>query len=272
MRRYSCVRPQFWTGSTGRALREAGRDAQVVALYLITCPAGSMTGVFYLPLPTLCHEVGISRQKARAVLARLAQEDFAHYDGATQTIWLPEMARFQIGESLAPTDKQVKGLARELEAVKGSPFVRAFYEKYRAVFHLPEEGPWKGLRSPSEAPSEPLRSQEQEQEPEQEKEHEHEREGNRAPRRAHPKLDEVKSFWSEANLKGLPEAFFNHFEANGWRTRTGPLRNWQAAARNWSLRERDIRAPQRQHHSDDHEQAKQYQKLEEEAESRCKTS
>lgn len=30
-----------------------------------------------------------------------------------------------------------------------------------------------------------------------------------------------------------PEKFFDHFSANGWRTRSGPLRDWRAAFRNW---------------------------------------
>src|SRR6266496_3257993 len=108
MRSYSCVTPQFWTGATGRALRQAGRDAQVIALYLVTCPSASMTGVFYLPLPTLCHEVGIAPAKARKALAALERENFAQYDAESEVAWVPEMARFQVGERLEPGDKRIK--------------------------------------------------------------------------------------------------------------------------------------------------------------------
>jgi hypothetical protein len=179
MRSYARVAPQFWTGATGRALRAAGRDAQVVALYLISCPAGLMTGVFYLPLPSLCHEVGISTKKARAALKRIKRARFALYDEASETVWVPEMARFQVGATLDATDKRIKGFVRELEGVRGSPFVQEFYEKYRIAFHLPSEGPWKGYRSPSGGPSKAPRSHAHAHA--QAQEHAREGDGGRAP-------------------------------------------------------------------------------------------
>jgi len=50
MRDFAKVCGQFWIGETGRKLRAAGRDAQTVALYLITCPSANMLGLYYLPL------------------------------------------------------------------------------------------------------------------------------------------------------------------------------------------------------------------------------
>lgn len=61
--------------------------------------------------------------------------------------------------------------------------------------------------------------------------------------RARPGLGEVEDYWLKAELKGSPRAFFDHFEANGWRTRTGPLRVWEAAARTWSRREPTFTSP-----------------------------
>jgi hypothetical protein len=56
---------------------------------------------------------------------------------------------------------------------------------------------------------------------------------------------EAKGYWSEAQLHGLPEAFYDYFESNGWRTRQGPLKDWKAAARNWSRRESGNGGPRR---------------------------
>jgi hypothetical protein len=164
MRDYAKVAPFFWTGTTGKVLREAGRDAQVVALYMITCPAANMIGLYYLPLPTLCHEVGILLQRARKALRRASEGGFAHYDEATEHVWVPEMARFQLGERLKPGDNRILAVVRELLAAKSSRFAQEFYDKYRERFHLPDLPELKPLRSPLEAPSKPLRSQEQEQE------------------------------------------------------------------------------------------------------------
>jgi hypothetical protein len=172
MRDYARVAPQFWTGTTGKVLREAGREVQVVALYLITCPSANMIGLYYLPLPTLCHEVGIPLQGARKALRRASEGGFAYYDEAAEHIWVPEMARFQLGEQLKPGDNRIQAVIRELLAAKSSRFAQEFYDKYRERFHLPDLPKLKPLRSPWEGPSEPLRSQEQEQEHEQKQEQE----------------------------------------------------------------------------------------------------
>jgi len=172
MRDYAKVAPQFWTGTTGRAIKAAGRDTQVVALYLITAPSSNMIGLYYLPLPTLCHEVGISPRAARRALGRLAELRFASYDPATEHVFVHEMARFQMEESLKPGDKRIPGAINELRAVRAPNFVREFQTKYASAFHL-----HNGIGSPLQAPSEGLRSQEQEQEQEHERDQEKEPEG-----------------------------------------------------------------------------------------------
>jgi hypothetical protein len=58
MRDYAIAHSRFWTGDTGKLLRRLGRDYQVVGFYLFTCHNANMIGLYYLPLPTLCHEVG----------------------------------------------------------------------------------------------------------------------------------------------------------------------------------------------------------------------
>ena len=52
-----------------------------------------------------------------------------------------------------------------------------------------------------------------------------------------PTLQEVRSYWTESSLAGTDEEFFDHFTANGWMVGKVPMKNWQAAARNWSRNE-----------------------------------
>src|SRR5690242_1093322 len=104
MREYAKVSGGFWIGETGKQLRGAGCDAQLVALYLLTCPSSNMLGLYYLPMPTLCHEIG-SPSKA---LRRVCETGFAFYDDLSEHVWIPEMARRQIGATLDPKDKRVK--------------------------------------------------------------------------------------------------------------------------------------------------------------------
>jgi hypothetical protein len=161
VRDYGKVAPTFWTGDTGRALRKMGSDVQLVALYLITGPHANMIGLYYMPLPTLCHETGLPLQGASKALRRLSEGGFAAYDEDSEVVWVPEMARYQLGDEVVPKDNRHKAILRELEKYKKTRFFLQFHERYGAAYHLPTP-------SPFEAPSKPLRSQEQEQEQEQE--------------------------------------------------------------------------------------------------------
>lgn len=165
VRDYSKISPKFWTGDTGRFLRGAGRDAQVVALYLLTCPHANMIGLYYLPFPVLCHETGLSQQGALKALQRVSEGGFAFWEAQKEAVFVPEMAAHQVGEPLDPKDNRVKGIVKEWSSMRKSPFYMDFYERYRESFHLPAP-------SPLQAPCKPLGSQEQEQEIEQEQEQE----------------------------------------------------------------------------------------------------
>ena len=148
MRDYAKVAPTFWTGETGKKIRMLGRDAQVVALYLITCPGSNWIGLYYLPLPTLCHEVEISREAALRILQKFAVIDFAHYDPEREQAWVPGTAKFQIGEQLKPTDKRILGIVKDLKPHLETAFGADFYRRYKESFCLPELEPRRPLQAP----------------------------------------------------------------------------------------------------------------------------
>lgn len=172
--RYGATFSTFWTGDTGRALRR-DPDAQRVAFYLITAPGANMLGLYYLALPTLAHEVGLSEQGAREALGRVSALGFAHYDEAAEMVWVVEMARFQLLETarkrltaLSTEDNRLPAIRRLYANARKCRFLRAFFEKYGSALHLdgargeppasPLEAPPEGLGPYGEAPSMPLRA------------------------------------------------------------------------------------------------------------------
>lgn len=162
MRNYSKVSPRFWIGNTGRQIRALGAQAQVVALYLLSCPSSNMIGIYYLPLTLVAHETGMPLEGASEALRRLCSVGFAAYDHDSEVVWVPEMAAHQIDEELKPDDKRVKGIEKEVEAYRKSVFFNEFIARYRDRFHLTnalnegaKQDPAKGHRSPSEAPPKP---------------------------------------------------------------------------------------------------------------------
>jgi hypothetical protein len=156
MRDYSAVVPTFWTGKTGKQIRALGAECQVVALYLLTSPHSNMIGLYYLPKIYLAHETGISMEGACKALQSLSEVHFCTYNDDAETVFVHEMARYQIGTELVATDKRVKGVENELKKFHNNPLLKAFLRRYADAYHLDfdhEEA------SPLEAPSEPLRSQ-----------------------------------------------------------------------------------------------------------------
>ncbi|EES9755543.1 hypothetical protein AKG46_005126, partial [Escherichia coli] len=171
MRDYAKVSPRFWLGETGRELRKAGAEAQVVAFYLMTSPHANMLGLYYLPVLYLAHETGLGLEGASKGLKRAVEAGFCSYDHDAEMVWVHEMAAWQVGETLKPGDNRCAGVRNEYASLPENAFLSVFYDRYKTDFHLDVrrnnsrnsvrgfEGAFKGLRS---------QEQEQEQEKEQE--------------------------------------------------------------------------------------------------------
>lgn len=157
MREYSKISPSFWIGTTGRQLQEKGVEAMIVGMYLVTSPHANMIGLYYCPIEYIWSDTGLTLQGASKGLRWASEDGFCGYDHATRMVWVYEMAKFQIDESLKPNDKRVFGVKNEYKKLPNNPFLEEFFNRYKDTFHLDE-------RRGSEAPCKPLRSQEQEQE------------------------------------------------------------------------------------------------------------
>ena len=163
MRDYGVVSPKFWIGETGKALR-GNAPAQVLALYLMTCPHANMIGVFHCPVLYMAHETGLGIEGASKALQSLVEAGYCTYDEASETVFVHRMAAYQVAESLKAGDNRVKGVEREWQNIGSAALKQAFFAIYSVAFHLPGEAK---KTSPLQAPSKPLASQEQEQEQEQ---------------------------------------------------------------------------------------------------------
>lgn len=163
MRDYGIVTPKFWIGDTGKKLR-GDASSQLLALYLMTSPHASMIGVYHCPVLYMAHETGLGMEGASKALARLIEVGFCVFDEASETVFVINMAGFQIAESLDPKDKRVLGIQREVNKMEPGHIRAAFLATYSVAFHLKDDAP---KVSPSQAPSKPLPSQEQDQDQEQ---------------------------------------------------------------------------------------------------------
>jgi hypothetical protein len=181
MRIYGKITTKFWTSEIGKQIRAAGSQVQIIVVYLLTGPSSNMIGLYYLPLPTLCHEVGCTKSAAQKALRALEQIRFAYYDLPTEHVWIPSMAGSEVGASLKPQDSRVECITTMLQGMRHVPFHDAFLDLYREAFHLTEilpaniqptphqrsvGGPSTSRQGPVEGPSTPVSVAVTEAEPE----------------------------------------------------------------------------------------------------------
>jgi hypothetical protein len=84
----------------------------------------------------------------------------AQYDEENEIVFLPEMARYQIGESMSAKDNRVKFVMKLLGQYSKSFLVEQFHLRYDEAFNL-DSGQKRKV------PQKPLRSQDQDQDQEQ---------------------------------------------------------------------------------------------------------
>ena len=144
MRDFSSVSPQFWIGSTGKALR-GDSNAQVLALYLLTCPHANMIGVFHCPVMYMAHETGMQIDVVRSSLSKLVGVGFCIYDEELECVFVVNMAAFQVGDNLKQEDNRVKGVKKYVEKISSKTLKREFLKRYSKGFHIEDEAPCKPL-------------------------------------------------------------------------------------------------------------------------------
>ncbi len=132
MRAFSTIKSTFWTMGSGKRLR-GDPEAQVLALYLMTCSQGTMCGIFSVALPTIAHETGIPLEVIPSVLKKI--RDIVVYDTTEELCWIPNSSRVQIGK-MTSKDKRRPGLIRELNQFGSHPFVGEFFRLYSEEFGL----------------------------------------------------------------------------------------------------------------------------------------
>jgi hypothetical protein len=61
--------------------------------------------------------------------------------------------------------------------------------------------------------------------------------GEEAGRKDRPTMDELVAYCRERGGKVDPQAWMDHYTANGWRVGKNPMRDWRAAVRQWERNE-----------------------------------
>ena len=158
MRDYGKVHTSFWTSSTIRSMSEDGR---ALAVYLLTCPHGTIAGAFRVPDGYVCEDMQWSSERVAKGFAELLQNGFANRCETTKWVWI--VKHFEWNPPENPNQK--KSVAKIATQVPDECcWKRRFHsESGRFWGATPEKN-----SNPSGTLPEPFPNQEQEQEQEQE--------------------------------------------------------------------------------------------------------
>lgn len=160
MRDYGKVHTAFWSSATTRELSEDGRT---LALYLLTCPHGTIAGVFRLPDGYACEDLQWTPERVNEGFAELLAKGFANRCETTKWAWI--VKHFDWNPPENPNQrKAVAKMAAQVPASCGwkPEFMRVCGRFWGAE---PTKEP-----NPSETLPEPFLNQEQYQEQYQEQE------------------------------------------------------------------------------------------------------
>ncbi len=141
MRNYAVITSNYWTGETGQRIQEEGGiEAACLGAYLISNRHSNAIGIYYLPIPLIAYELkALDEDGIRRALQVLAQEQFSAYDEARSMVYVRNMARFQVAESLSRNDKRVRYVLKELEQAVSSGailFAHDFFNRFQGDYQM----------------------------------------------------------------------------------------------------------------------------------------
>lgn len=156
MRDYGKVFTTFWSSATVRGMSE---DARSLALYLMTCPHGTIAGVFRLPDGYVCEDLQWTKERVSQGFVELFENGFAYRCEATKWVCIKNF--FQWNQPENPNQR--KSVAKVVAQVPTSCV-------WLTDFYIENAHHWggeiDGISNPSATLPKPFLNQEQEQEQE----------------------------------------------------------------------------------------------------------
>jgi len=210
---YRIIEESFWTDPEVRALSPSDK---FLFLYLITNPHTHHSGIYYLPLPTIEFETGLSKKAIAMGLESLRHGMMIHTEEEKSLIFVKNMFKHQMKHGNKVN--MVKGLRSHFKLLHNSRLINEFLDIYKKSIDrmgIPFE--WDGYPMRMGLVSHDVKKyqqQQQEQEQEQHQQQEQEEGGETreslvphqeiisAYHETLPELPQVRE-WTEARKKAL---------------------------------------------------------------------
>jgi hypothetical protein len=160
MRDYGKVHTSFWTSKTVRDMSEDGR---LLAIYLLSCPHGTIAGVARIPDGYACEDLKWPAARVRTSFEELKRYAFAERCEETGWVWIKQ--HFDWNPLDNPNQrKAARKVADQLPSA--CAWLQAFHAQCGHFFRLDTDPPRNPSETVPQTLPEPFRNQEQEQEQE----------------------------------------------------------------------------------------------------------
>ena len=143
---YRLIDTRLWSD---RKVRKLSPKTKLLFVYFITNPHAHFSGIYYLPLPVIRHETGLSRSTIETGMDTLSKGYLVHFDRLSEIVWVVNMLKYQ-----GRGKKILQGVANQLESLHTCTLISEFLKHY------------KHLAIPYQYPIDEASIQEQEQEEE----------------------------------------------------------------------------------------------------------
>lgn len=223
---YRKVKSSLWHDP---AVRQLSPEEKLLFVYLITNPHTHQSGLYYLPLVTIEHELGYTISRIKSALDALSIHHLVMLDTQNELVWVRNMYRHQ--RCGVKSDINVRD---HLETLHKSFLIGdflQFYNEWRIQYRYSIQS------SPTD--------RERDRDREQDRDREREQGGKRPPPKGGsrafipPTVDQVAAYLDQESITGIdPAKFIDYYQQTGWKLSSGQaMKDWQAAIRNWHRRD-----------------------------------
>lgn len=149
MRDYGKVFTSIWASPDFRAMSEDGR---ALALYLLTCPHGTISGTFRLPDGYVCEDLQWAPERVAQGFAELLRNGFANRCETTKWVWVIKFLEWNPPEN----PNQRKSAAKQAAQIADQcSWKRAFMRDCGEVLAIKVDDGSEPLSNPCETLSQP---------------------------------------------------------------------------------------------------------------------
>jgi hypothetical protein len=134
---YRSIDTALWSDPKVRSMSSEGK---LLFIYLITNSHAHLSGIYYLPLVTVAHELGIEETKIRYQVDTLSNKKLVMFDDDFEIFWVVNMLFYQGRGS-----KIMTSVSKQLESLHDCPLIERFLNHYK---HLRIKAVAKKLSKP----------------------------------------------------------------------------------------------------------------------------